>query len=124
MFVQSAKFIQETKHDLNDIYVYGQEYMGETARLAKMNLMVNNIRGEITETNSYESDPYNGLGKFDFVNCVDMLITMQLLQILVRVSGNPNSGDTSHGCKTQNTHVILFEVQSHFDRISNRYSHT
>lgn len=67
MFVQSAKFIQETKHDLNDIYVYGQEYMGETARLAKMNLMVNNIRGEITETNSYENDPYNSLSKFDFV---------------------------------------------------------
>lgn len=67
MFVQSAKFIQEAKHDLNDIYVYGQEYMGETARLAKMNLMVNNIRGEITETNFYENDPYNGLGKFDFV---------------------------------------------------------
>lgn len=67
MFVQSAKFVQEAKHDLSDIYVYGQEYMGETARLAKMNLMVNNIRGEITETNSYENDPYNGLGKFDFV---------------------------------------------------------
>lgn len=67
MFVQSATFVQEAKHDLSDIYVYGQEYMGETARLAKMNLMVNNIRGEITETNSYEFDPYDGLGKFDFV---------------------------------------------------------
>ncbi len=67
MFVQSAKFVQEAKHDLNDIYVYGQEYMGETARLAKMNLMVNNIRGEITEVNSYESNPYDGFGKFDFV---------------------------------------------------------
>lgn len=67
MFVQSAKFIQEANHDLSDIYVYGQEYMGETARLAKMNLMVNNIRGEITEVNSYESDPYTSLGKFDFV---------------------------------------------------------
>lgn len=67
MFVQSAKFVQEAKHDLSDIYVCGQEYMGETGRLAKMNLMVNNIRGEITEVNSYESDPYNSLGKFDFV---------------------------------------------------------
>lgn len=67
MFVQSAKFIQEAKHDVNDIYVHGQEFMGETARLAKMNLMVNNIRGEITEGNSYEIDPYNSLGKFDFV---------------------------------------------------------
>lgn len=67
MFVQSAKFVQEANHDLNDIYVNGQEYMGETVRLAKMNLMVNNIRGEITETNSYEGDPYKSLGKFDFV---------------------------------------------------------
>lgn len=67
MFVQSATFIKKANHDLNDIYVYGQEYMGETARLAKMNLMVNNIRGEITETNSYENDPYDGLGKFDYV---------------------------------------------------------
>lgn len=67
MFVQSATFVQEAKHDLSDIYVYGQEYMGETARLAKMNLMVNNIRGEITETNSYEFDPYDGFEKFDFV---------------------------------------------------------
>jgi type I restriction enzyme M protein len=67
MFVQSAKFIQEAKHDVNDIYVHGQEFMGETARLAKMNLLVNNIRGEITEGNSYEIDPYKSLGKFDFV---------------------------------------------------------
>ena len=67
MFVQSAKFIQEANHNLSDIYVCGQEYMGETARLAKMNLMVNNIRGEITETNSYENDPYASFGKFDFV---------------------------------------------------------
>lgn len=67
MFVQSADFIAHEGHDLNDIYVYGQEYMGETVRLAKMNLLVHNLRGEITEANSYDSDPYDGLGKFDFV---------------------------------------------------------
>ncbi len=67
MFVQSADFIAHEGHDLNDIYVYGQEYMGETVRLAKMNLLVHGLRGEITETNSYDSDPYDGLGKFDFV---------------------------------------------------------
>jgi type I restriction enzyme M protein len=67
MFVQSADFIAHEGHDLNDIYVYGQEYMGETVRLAKMNLLVHNLRGEITETNSYDSDPYDGFGKFDFV---------------------------------------------------------
>ncbi len=67
MFVQSATFIKNANHDLNDIYVCGQEYMGETVRLAKMNLLVNNLRGEIVETNSYESDPHNSFGKFDFV---------------------------------------------------------
>ena len=67
MFVQSATFIREANHDLNDIYVCGQEYMGETVRLAKMNLLVNNLRGAIVETNSYEEDPHNSYGAFDFV---------------------------------------------------------
>lgn len=67
MFVQSAGFIKEANKDVNDIYVYGQEYMGETVRLAKMNLLVNNIRGEIAEVNSYETDAFNSMGKFDYV---------------------------------------------------------
>ncbi len=67
MFVQSAKFLQEVNHDLSDIYVHGQEFMGETVRLAKMNLLVNNIRGEIAEVNSYEANPFESYGKFDYV---------------------------------------------------------
>ena len=67
MFVQSARFVQEANRDLKDIYVCGQEFMGETVRLAKMNLLVNNLRGEMMETNSYDSDPYDSYGKFDFV---------------------------------------------------------
>ena len=67
MFVQSATFLQKAKRDLSDIYVCGQEFMGETVRLAKMNLLVNGLRGEIVEVNSYESDPFDSLGKFDFV---------------------------------------------------------
>lgn len=67
MFVQSAKFVREANRDTADIYVCGQEFMGETVRLAKMNLLVNNIRGEITEGNSYEIDPYKSFGKFDYV---------------------------------------------------------
>ncbi len=67
MFVQSGSFIREANQDLNDIYVCGQEYMGETVRLAKMNLLVNNLRGEIFETNSYENDPHNSYGAFDYV---------------------------------------------------------
>jgi type I restriction enzyme M protein len=67
MFVQSANFIREANKDLNDIYVYGQEFMGETVRLAKMNLLVNNLRGEITEVNSYEANPFDGFERFDYV---------------------------------------------------------
>ena len=36
-------------------------------KLAKMNLLLNNVRGEITEANSFYSDPYNAVGQFDYV---------------------------------------------------------
>lgn len=39
----------------------------DTVKLAKMNLMLNNVRGEITEANSFYSDPYNAVGQFDYV---------------------------------------------------------
>jgi len=67
MFVQSATFVRQANQDIKDIYVCGQEFMGETVRLAKMNLLINNLRGEIAEVNSYQSDPHQSLGKFDFV---------------------------------------------------------
>ncbi len=68
MFVQSAKFVREANKNLDDIYVYGQEFMGETVRLAKMNLLVNNIRGVIKEANSYVRDEnHDTYGKYDFV---------------------------------------------------------
>ncbi|MEO1450914.1 MAG: N-6 DNA methylase, partial [Bacteroidota bacterium] len=67
MFVQSATFIRAANESSDLLSVYGQEFMGETARLARMNLLVNNLRGEIKETNSYEEDPFKSYGKFDFV---------------------------------------------------------
>lgn len=67
MFVQSANFLNEVNLDRSKIYVEGQEFMGETVRLAKMNLMVNNLRGEIAEVNSYEVDQFNSFGKYDYV---------------------------------------------------------
>ena len=36
-------------------------------KLAKMNLLLNNVRGEITEANSYYADPYSAVGRFDYV---------------------------------------------------------
>lgn len=46
---------------------YGVEKEPDTVKLAKMNLLLNNIRGEITEANSFYSDPYNSFGQFDYV---------------------------------------------------------
>jgi type I restriction enzyme M protein len=72
MFVQSARFIEERrKHgatdNVDDLYVYGQEKTLGTVKLAKMNLAVNGIRGEIKEGNSYSEDLFDSYGKFDFV---------------------------------------------------------
>ena len=67
MFVQSANFIEKYHKSREDIRVYGQEHELATVKLAKMNLLVNNLRGEISKANSYEDDVYNSFGKFDYV---------------------------------------------------------
>lgn len=76
MFVQSQQFVEHHReeldalgeaHEEDQLYVYGQEKTLDTVKLAKMNLAVNGLRGEIRQANSYAEDPYNGFGKFDFV---------------------------------------------------------
>lgn len=68
MFVQSAHFIEQNrKGNVNEIVVNGQEKTGDTVRLAKMNLMVNGLRGDIVQANSYEENPFNSYGQYDFV---------------------------------------------------------
>lgn len=46
---------------------YGVEKDPDTVKLGKMNLLLNNVRGEIIEANSFYSDPYNAVGAFDYV---------------------------------------------------------
>lgn len=69
MFVQSAKFIEERKHHGEDssLFVYGSEKTLETVKLAKMNIAVNGLRGDIRQANSYYEDVHNSFGKFDYV---------------------------------------------------------
>ncbi len=70
MFVQSAEFIQQHKEDKAadlDVYVCGTEKTLETVKLAKMNLAVNNLRGDIKQANTYYEDPFNAFGAFDYV---------------------------------------------------------
>lgn len=69
MFVQSAQFIEERKSEKEDtnLFVYGQEKTLETVKLAKMNIAVNGLRGEIKQANTYYEDIFGSFGKFDYV---------------------------------------------------------
>lgn len=72
MFVQSAQFVEQHRSDASnsssgDIYVCGQEKTLETVKLAKMNLAVNGLRGEIKQANTYTEDPHDSFGQFDYV---------------------------------------------------------
>lgn len=70
MFVQSADFIHQHQSDKAadlDVFVCGTEKTRETVKLAKMNLAVNNLRGDIKQANAYYEDPFNSFGAFDYV---------------------------------------------------------
>ena len=70
MFVQAARYMHRhnaTNEELMHFRCYGVEKEPDTVKLAKMNLLLNNIRGEITEANSFYSDPYSAFGQFDYV---------------------------------------------------------
>ncbi|MBR5861733.1 MAG: N-6 DNA methylase [Bacteroidales bacterium] len=70
MFVQAARYMHNhnaSSSDIKNFRCYGVEKEPDTVKLAKMNLLLNNVRGEITEANSFYSDPYNAVGEFDYV---------------------------------------------------------
>lgn len=69
MFVQAARYMHRHNQDADRMKFrcYGVEKEPDTVKLAKMNLILNNVRGDITEANSFYSDPYNAVGKFDYV---------------------------------------------------------
>lgn len=70
MFVQAARYMHRHNASAAEqmkFRCYGVEKEPDTIKLAKMNLMLNNVRGDITEANSYYSDPYNAVGQFDYV---------------------------------------------------------
>lgn len=70
MFVQAARYMHNhnaSEAEQMKFRCYGVEKEPDTVKLAKMNLLLNNVRGEITEANTFYSDPYNALGQFDYV---------------------------------------------------------
>jgi len=68
MFVQSARFVEEHKQNpTTAISIFGQENKEQTIRIAKMNLAVHGLSGTIVASNTYYEDPFDSVGKFDFV---------------------------------------------------------
>jgi type I restriction enzyme M protein len=68
MFVQSAHFIEKMKANPSDrVTFYGMEKNPTTIRLAKMNLAVHGLEGDISKAISYYDDPHKDKGPFDFV---------------------------------------------------------
>ena len=71
MFVQSARFVTEHhKNPVAELSICGVEKTDETGRLARLNLAVHGLEGEIRHggnINSYYDDPHNATGQFDFV---------------------------------------------------------
>ncbi|MBE6100221.1 MAG: SAM-dependent DNA methyltransferase [Anaerovibrio sp.] len=70
MFVQAARYMHKHNADNKEMMnfrCYGVEKEPDTVKLAKMNLILNNIRGDIREANTFYSDPHNAFGAFDYV---------------------------------------------------------
>tara|TARA_Y100000310_G_scaffold87312_1_gene84125 strand:+ start:223 stop:1815 length:1593 start_codon:yes stop_codon:yes gene_type:complete len=68
MFVQSLKFIDSHNGNKKDISIYGQEYTSTTHKLAKMNLAVRGINGNLGDVagDSFFKDQHPDL-KADFI---------------------------------------------------------
>ena len=72
MFVQSAAFVQRHhKSATTNLTVFGTEKAADTVKLAKMNLAVHGLSGDVREANTYYEDPHKAVsgkaGRFDFV---------------------------------------------------------
>lgn len=71
MFVQSARFVTEHhKNPVAELSICGVEKTDETGRLARLNLAVHGLEGDIRHgghINSYYDDPHTATGAFDFV---------------------------------------------------------
>jgi type I restriction enzyme M protein len=71
MFVQSARFVAEhQKNAADELFIHGVEKTDDTGRLARMNLAIHGLEGDIRHgghINSYYDDPHEAIGKFDFV---------------------------------------------------------
>lgn len=68
MFVQSARFVERRHENPTEKLTFrGLEKNATTIRLAKMNLAVHGLEGDIQKAITYYEDPHELVGKADFV---------------------------------------------------------
>lgn len=68
MFVQCAKFVERRNESATrELSIFGTEKTEETVPLAKMNLAMHGLSGDIRLANTYYEDPHHSVGAFDFV---------------------------------------------------------
>jgi type I restriction-modification system DNA methylase subunit/very-short-patch-repair endonuclease len=68
MFVQSSHFIEQRGQSAaHRVTFFGQEYKTSNLRLAKMNLAVHALEGDIVEANTFYEDRHELFDKCDFV---------------------------------------------------------
>lgn len=68
MFVQSSHFLERRGESAaKKLMFYGQEYKTSNLRLAKMNLAVHALEGNIVEANTFYADEHELFAKCDFV---------------------------------------------------------
>lgn len=70
MFVQTGHFIEEARHkNTNDVDItfYGQEKADLNSKLARMNLAVHGLEGQIKIGNTFYEDQHELLGQCDYV---------------------------------------------------------
>ena len=68
MFVQTAHFIEEEGFEASSkATFYGQEKTDTNTKLAKMNMVVHGLDGDIVQGNTFYDDKHDLIGKCDFV---------------------------------------------------------
>ena len=68
MFVQTAHFIEEKGFDsAKKVTFYGQEKADQNTKLAKMNMTVHGLDGDILQGNTFYDDQHDLVGQCDFV---------------------------------------------------------
>ena len=101
MFVQSAKFVEEHQGKLGDISIYGQESIAATWRLAKMNLAIRGIDGNLgrRDADTFTNDQHKTLRAHYILANPPLTLKIKAIHKLETLDGSggiPPAGNVNH----------------------------